>query len=96
MNWTILKGIGEYIKNYTGGQAFGYFRLAIDILIILAAVVVIFRILMKYTNRRILFVITGCLASLFGLIILLDLQILYKLFPIIVLAVFAVLIYFDA
>ena len=47
MNWTILKGIGEYIKNYTGGQAFGYFRLAIDILIILAAVIVIFRILMK-------------------------------------------------
>ena len=59
MNWTILKGIGEYIKNYTAGQAFGYFRLAIDLLIIVAAIVVIYRILMKYTNRRILFVITA-------------------------------------
>lgn len=96
MNWTILKSIGEYIKNYTAGQAFGYFRLAVDVLIIVAAVVVIYRILMKYTNRRILLVITACLAILFGLIILLDLQILYKLYPIIVLAVFAVLIYFNA
>ena len=85
MNWTILKSIGEYIKNYTAGQAFGYFRLAVDVLIIVAAVVVIYRILMKYTNRRILLVITACLAILFGLIILLDLQILYKLYPIIVL-----------
>ena len=44
MNWTILKGIGEYIKNYTAGQALGYFRLAIDLLIIVAAIVVIYRI----------------------------------------------------
>lgn len=96
MNWTILKDIGEYINNYTGGQAFGYFRLVIDILIIVAAIVVIYRILMKYTNKRILLFITGSLVVLLFLIILLDLRILYTLYPIIVLMVFVIWIYYNA
>ena len=96
MNWTILKGIGEYIKNYTGQEGFGYFRLFIDLLIIVAAIAVIYNILIKYTNKRIVLFLTICLLGLLGLIILLDLQILFKLYPFIVFLVFIVWIYYNA
>ncbi|MBQ8292561.1 MAG: diadenylate cyclase CdaA [Bacilli bacterium] len=96
MNWTIIKNIGEFIQNYTGNEVFGYVRLVIDVLLILAAVIFVYRIFMRYTNNRILWFLTGALLLLFVLIIGLDLQILYALYPYIVCIVVAVWIFYNA
>ena len=58
MNWTILKNIGEFIQSYTDSNVFGYVRLVIDIAIILTALIVIYRTLMRYTNSRVMMFLT--------------------------------------
>ena len=96
MNWTIVKNIGEFIRNYTAGEAFGYIRLVIDLLIIVAAIIAIYRVLVRYTNQRILLFLSGGLILLFGIIILLDLQILFALYPYIVCVVAIIWLLYNA
>ncbi len=96
MNWTIVKNIGEFIQSYTGNEVFGYIRLVIDIAIILAAIIFIYRTLMRYTNSRVMLFLTIALMGLLAVIILLDLQILFKLYPFIVLVVLGVWLFYNS
>ena len=96
MNWTIIGNIGEFIKSYTDSSVFGYVRLVIDIAIIVAAIIVIYRTLMRYTNSRVMMFLTISLLSLLAIIILLDLQILFKLYPFIVCVVIAVWLFYNS
>ncbi len=96
MNWTIVKNIGEFIGNYTGGTVFGYVRLVIDIAIILVAIIAIYRTLMRYTNSRVMMFLTIALVSLFAVIVVLDLQILFKLYPFIVCIVIGVWLFYNS
>jgi diadenylate cyclase len=96
MNWTIIGNIGEFIKSYTDSSVFGYVRLVIDIAIIVAAIIVIYRTLMRYTNSRVMMFLTISLLLLLAIIILLDLQILFKLYPFIVCVVIAVWLFYNS
>ncbi len=96
MNWTIIKNIGEFISDYTGSEVFGYVRLFIDVVLILAAIIFIYRIFMRYTNKRILFYLTASLLGLFLIIVVLDLRILYNLYPYIAFIVVVVWIFYNA
>ena len=96
MNWTIIKSFIEYIQEYTASNVFGYIRLIIDIAIIVAAVIVVYRTLARYTNSRVMMVLTLGLLGLLVVIVALDLQILFKLYPFIVLIVIGVWLFYNS
>ena len=75
MNWTIIKDLGEFIRSYTNNEVFGYIRLVIDLAIIIAALIMIYRTFIRYTNSRVIIILTLGLLALLLVIILLDFRI---------------------
>ena len=96
MEWTIIKNIGKFIGDYTGNEFFGYVRLVIDIAIIVAALFIVYRTLMRYTNSRVIMFLTLGLVALLVVILALDLQILFKLYPLIVAIVVGAWLFYNA
>lgn len=96
MNWTIIKDLGEFIRSYTNNEVFGYIRLVIDLAIIIAALIMIYRTFIRYTNSRVIMILTFGLLALLLVIILLDLQILFKLYPFIIIVVLGTWLFYNA
>lgn len=96
MNWTIIKSIGTFIQSYTNNTAFGYIRLVLDIAIILAAIIIIYRTVIRYTNSRVVMFLTIGLVGLLAVILALDLQILFKLYPFIIAIVIGIWLFYNA
>ncbi len=96
MEWSIVKKIGDYIQAYTNNQVFGYIRLVIDILLIIAAIVVIYRVLKRYTNHNVILFLAAGLIGLLAVILLLDLQVLFALYPYIVCVTIGIWLFYNA
>ncbi len=92
----IIKEFGRYIQNYTDGEVFGYIRLIIDVVLIISAIVAIYQVLKKYTNHYVMLYIGAGLFTLFVIIVLLDLHLLYALYPYIVCIVIGIWLFYNA